>query len=223
MIPTVATMTSLASKRNIASTATIWPVWKNSLRAEVVFCPKSKATISKLWHRARQWDQRTRQKHKHGGIIGRSALAVWYALLHDFLNARTGRLDPSVTAISAKSGVSPRTVHTALNRLRSLGLLDWVRRCEKSRDEAGNFILRQRSNAYHPKMPADWLGSHDPDPPPPDPDSLGFPRRQHDPLSTAIADLEAGNPTSAYQALMVDHTDPLARALAQLGRTMGAI
>ena len=40
------------------------------------------------------------------------ALAVLHALIFDFLNHRTGRLDPSYAAIAAKAGVCVRTVAT---------------------------------------------------------------------------------------------------------------
>jgi hypothetical protein len=51
-----------------------------------------------------------------------TALAVLHTLIFDFLNHRTGRLDPSYAAIARKVGVRVRTVATALKRLRELGI-----------------------------------------------------------------------------------------------------
>src|ERR1044071_9159447 len=85
-------------------------------------------------------------------------LAALYALLFDFLNHRTGRLDPSLDAIAAKAGCCRRAVVDALARLRDLGLLAWRRRCEETRDAEGRFRLRQRTNAYGLLPPAQWIG-----------------------------------------------------------------
>jgi DNA-binding transcriptional regulator YhcF (GntR family) len=79
---------------------------------------------------------------------------VLHALVFDFLNHRTGRLDPSYAAIAAKAGVCVRTVASALQRLKALGILNWMRRCAESwRD--GRFVLEQETNAYAvlPEMP----------------------------------------------------------------------
>jgi hypothetical protein len=51
---------------------------------------------------------------------------VLHALMFDFLNFATGRLDPSYVAIARKANVCERTVATALARLRELGILHWV-------------------------------------------------------------------------------------------------
>jgi hypothetical protein len=182
-----------------------------------------KKAASKIWHKARDWDRRTRQKHRHGGIIGRSTLAVLYSLLWDFLNHETGRLDPAIAAIAAKAGVSARTAAYALQKLRSLGLIIWQRRCEASHDETGAFRLRQRSNAYGIVSPTQWHGYTDSEPPTPQRDELGFPARRQTPLEEA-SQLEHGNlDASTYRLLMSDQTDRLAVALAQLGRAMAAI
>ena len=101
----------------------------------------------RLWHRARDFDRGTHQPGHHGGAVGHAGLAVLHALIFDFLNHRTGRLDPSYAAIAAKAGVCVRTVASALQRLKALGILNWVRRCaENWRD--GRFVLEQQSNAY---------------------------------------------------------------------------
>ena len=67
------------------------------------------------------FDRGTHQPGRHGGAVGHTALAVLHALIFDFLNHRTGRLDPSYAAIAAKAGVCVRTVASALQRLKALG------------------------------------------------------------------------------------------------------
>lgn len=97
-----------------------WPIWRNSVAGPVRFAPMSRKEAARLWHKARRWDRKTRQPGRHGGIIGRTALAALYAPLFDFLNHRTGRLDPSLDAIAAKAGCCRRAVVDALARLRDL-------------------------------------------------------------------------------------------------------
>ena len=43
-----------------------------------------------------------------GGALGNSALQVLHALIFDFLNYRSGRLDPSYAAIAHKANVCER-------------------------------------------------------------------------------------------------------------------
>ena len=57
--------------------------------------------------------------------MGHAALQVLHALIFDFLNYASGRLDPSHAAIARKANVCERTVRNALNRLRDLGILSW--------------------------------------------------------------------------------------------------
>jgi len=202
------------------STATIWPVWSGSVTVADRPTLLSKKNAQQIWFRARKWDQRTRSPRKHGGTIGRSALAVLYSLLHDFLNFKTGRLDPAVKTIARKAGLSPRAVHTAINKLRALGLLAWQRRCEKSRDREGRFILSQLSNAYtvlsRPDL-ADLAGELS--------ETLaaieiGRPVPIDTTLEAAAKAAATGNTAEAVKHLATDDRDPLALALAGLYRAM---
>lgn len=129
---------------SLPQTFAAWPVWHDSTRAEVWFMPTSRKAIARIWHKARRWDRETRQPGKHGGTIGRTALATLYVLAFDFLNYRTGRLDPSLDAITAKD-----------------------------RDAEGRFRLRQRTNAYGLLPPTQWKGYLDDDPPEPAAATLG--------------------------------------------------
>jgi hypothetical protein len=117
-----------------------------------------KKVAVKLWHRARDFDRGTHEAGKHGGAVGPTALAVLHALIFDFLNFRSGRLDPSYAAIAAKAGVCIRTVATALAKLKALGILNWVRRCAERHDADGRFVLEQQTNAYAVLPESQWRG-----------------------------------------------------------------
>jgi hypothetical protein len=95
-----------------------WPVWAESSEKPVEFTPMPKKAAVKLWHRARDFDRQTRKKGGHGGALGPSALQVLHALIFDFLNFQTGRLDPSQKAIARQANLCPRAVSDALKRLK---------------------------------------------------------------------------------------------------------
>ncbi len=200
-----------------------WPVRVDSVRGTVTFHPISKKQAAKLWPKARTWDQKTHTAGKHGGIIGRTGLAVLYTLIFDFLNWKSGRLDPALATIARKSGVSERTVSKVLKHLKTLGVLNWVRRCETAYTTAGQFILRQRSNAYAIITSSSWIGYRETEPPPPDPATCGMPDPYPTPLERVAKDGLSAKPETAYSDLMSDQSDRLAVALAQLGRLMGRI
>jgi len=86
----------------------------------------------------------------HGGAVGHSGLQVLHALIFDFMNYTSGRLDPSY-AIAKAANVCERTVNNAITRLKELGILNWVRRCAESMRD-GRFVLEQETNAYPSPM-----------------------------------------------------------------------
>jgi hypothetical protein len=199
-----------------APTRAPWPVWRGSVAKPVRFVPLAKKAAIKLWHHARDLDRGTHQPGQHGGAVGHTALQVLHALIFDFLNHRTGRLDPSYAAIAAKAGVCVRTVATALKRLRELGILNWVRRCAESwRD--GRFVLEQETNAYAVLPESQWRGYRAPPEPPasPWPDTWGEAPRM--PSALVLAALE-GDLAGKVHALASDPKDGLAAALARLGQ-----
>ena len=199
-----------------------WPVWRSSVPGPVRFAAISRKQAAKLWHKARRWDRETRRPGRHGGVIGRTALATLYTLLFDFLNHRTGRLDPSLDAIAHKAGCCRRAVVDALARLRDLGLLFWQRRCEETATP------RATSGCASAPTPTGYCRRHNGEaigtrPPPPDPTTLGAPERVPDPLEAAVAELTNGQRMAALATLEADPGDKLASALAALGRAMGAV
>lgn len=198
-----------------------WRVWRNSTTEAVRFAPLPKKEAARLWHKARRFDRQTRQPGKHGGAIGRTALNVLYALLFEFLDYRSGRLDPSYEGLARRAHVCRRAVASALQRLRALGLLHWLRRCREGRDAAGRFVLTQETNAYAVLPPSHWRGYSEP--PEPHPTAWGA----ETPLpclieqAATLHDDGCGHRSLAAR-LEADPADSLAAALAALGRAMSA-
>jgi hypothetical protein len=199
-----------------------WPVWSDSTTKEIKYQPLPRKAATRLWHRARDFDRQTRRKDHHGGAVGHSALQVLHALIFDFLNYASGRLDPSYAAIARKANVCQRTVATAIQRLKALGILNWVRRCAESRREDGRFVLEQETNAYAVLPALQWRGYREPpEAPPPAPGTWG----DHPPLPSLLAQAAAerqagGTMQGVIGILDSDPSDALARALARLGRAV---
>jgi hypothetical protein len=199
------------------------PVWSESTTKPVEFTPLPKKAAMRLWQYAREFDRQTKEKGLHGGAVGHTALKVLNTLIFDFLNFATGRLDPSYAAIAKKANLSESAVHTALTRLRDLGILDWVRRCEDGWC-SGRYWRRQLTNAYA-ILPTGWKGyTPPPEPPPPMRATWGAPERMPDILAAAVAAGQTGGPKAQVQALRLglygspkDDTTELAAALAKLG------
>src|SRR5271168_947137 len=91
-----------------------WPVWRDSTTAEVRFAPLPKKKAVRLYHKARQFERQTRQKGKQDGALGRNGLAVLHAMLFDFINYATGRLDPAYSTIAHKACISIRSAARGL-------------------------------------------------------------------------------------------------------------
>ena len=201
-----------------------WPVWKDSARSEVRFVPLAKKVAVKLWHKARVFDRSTKLAGKHGGVIGHSALKVLHTLIFDYLNFKTGRLDPSYEGIARKANLARSTVAEALKRLKALGLLNWVRRCVEDIVD-GRYALKQETNAYAVLPPSQWVGFVDvPDgPPPPAAGTWGNPPPMPEILAQAIeARRDGAGLEGAARILELDPTDKLGAALARLARSMAA-
>ena len=206
------------------------PVWKGSARDGVKYHPISRKERMTIWHEAVRMSQdRARVCKTGGGAAGGArdarrsrlngnALSVLRVLLFDFLNMRTGRLDPSYEGIAHKTGLSRATVARALATLRQLGIINWVRRCYGVMD-GGRYVLEQLRNAYAVLMPATWRG-HTPaaQPPAPMPDVWGAAPTRQGIAEEAMADLPAERSTEqVVRALRADPDNPLMAALARLG------
>src|SRR4051794_4015543 len=197
-------------------TYAVWPVWAGSTRKPIKFQPLTKKAATRLWHRARDFDRQTRREGHHGGALGHAALQqVLHTLIFDFLNYASGRLDPSHATIARKANVCERTVRNALNRLRDLGILNWVRRCTESW-RAGRFVLEQETNAYALQPPSGWRDYQEPpEAPAPAPGTWGNHPPLPDVVTQAAADRRAGATLQGtIRTLGSDPGDALAAVLA---------
>jgi hypothetical protein len=213
-------MTGLFSSESPRPAA--WPVWSDSVRSDSPSAPRFKALRSKkatlaLWHRARQFERRTRRPGKQDGRLGRNALLVLHALIFDCLNHVSGRLDPSYATLARYGNLSMRSVARGLEVLKEVGIVTWIRRCSWD-DETGQ--LCQDTNAYFIQGESNWRGYAMP--PPPDRDALGCPPPMPDALATigGGADLHSSIMRAADLAgagkSAPEPRDNLAAALARL-------
>ena len=134
-----------------------WPVWKDSTTKKVKFAPLAKKEAVRIFHKARAFERQTRQPGKQDGALGRNGLLVLHALMFDFLNYATGRLDPAIATIARKACISISSVKRGLANLKLAGVLNWIRRAAETRDEKGRFCLEQDTNAYGIVPPSQWL------------------------------------------------------------------
>ena len=146
----------------------------DSTRQPVRWTRIDRRSATKIFHQARALDRRSHVAGKHGGRIGHTGILVLECLIFDHLNWRTGQLDPSYEAIAAKANLARSTVGAALRRLKELGILNWLRRCEETM-EGGRYVLRQISNAYAVLPPSLWraVGLLPAKAPPPAPGAWG--------------------------------------------------
>jgi DNA-binding Lrp family transcriptional regulator len=84
---------------------------------------------------------------QHIGPLTRAYLDVLRALLWGFHNALSGRCYPSYERIAEKAKVSRATVAEAIKALEAAGVLTWVNRIVRLREQ-GVIVLRRISNAY---------------------------------------------------------------------------
>jgi hypothetical protein len=198
-----------------------WRVWNDSTTAKVRFAPVAKKQAVRLYHKARQFERQTRLPGRQDGALGRNGLAALHALLFDFLNYATGRLDPSYEAIARKACISVRSVARGLASLRRAGVLNWLRRCVESRDPQGRFCLEQDTNAYAVLPPSQWRGFVEDEPPPPHPATWGATPPLPDQITLAADEMQRGAHKTALSVLACDPNDTLALALASFGRALG--
>jgi hypothetical protein len=131
-------------------------VWSKSARQPVKWARIDRKAAAEIWREARRMNQ-TRRGKGLGGVIGPAAMAVLQSLLFDFLNYKTGQLDPSYEGLAKKTGLSRATVARALVRLKELRILNWVRRCTGFMD-GDRYRLSQDRNAYAVLPPTGWRG-----------------------------------------------------------------
>lgn len=199
-----------------------WPVHAGSYRSAPANRPVPREQAYQWYRHARIFNRTTDKNGASGPRLHSSALRVYEALIFDFLNFRTGRLDPSYERLAHVTQLARSTIAIALRRLASSRLLSWTRRCRSENTEQG-FRLRQETNAYRLNRPEDWLGYRPaPDTPPtPHPDEWGAHPPQRSVLEQAIAEQSTSADSSTQIAILQsDETDDLALALARFGTAL---
>ena len=112
------------------------------------FARMPKKAVVRLWHRAHDFDRRTRQpgSGKHGGAVGLQRAAGPARADLGFLNFATGRLDPSYAGIARKTNVCaplPTPSSGSEASVSSIGYAGVPGACAM-----GRFVLEQETNAY---------------------------------------------------------------------------
>jgi hypothetical protein len=212
----------IADVRNGTSYAA-WRVWSGSTIKDVRFVPMPKKAAVRIYHKAIDWNQSGKLAGRHGGLIGSHVLLVLHTLIFDFLNHKTGRLDPSYKALQRATRLCRQTVAKALARLKELGIINWVRRCTEDHDESGRFMLRQETNAYAILPSSQWRGYVEIlEPKPPHPSSWGACPPLPSLVEQATAEAQYGDSmTGIVRRLDADPDDELALTLSSLGRSLG--
>ena len=87
--------------------------------------PHNQRLAEAIWDKAADWDWTTRQKGRHGGIIGRSAMQLLRVLLFvNWVDVRPRPLELTLDALANIAEMSRTTLIKALHRLGELGMLD---------------------------------------------------------------------------------------------------
>src|SRR4051794_21399398 len=193
------------------------PAWHDSVALPVIFQPIPRKKAAAIWNKARRLDMKTGRKSRHGGMVGRSALTVLSVLIFDFLDYASGRLDPSHAAIARKARMCERSVRTALAKLKTLGIVNWLRRATKEYGPWG-VTHKQDSNAYILSEPPILKEG---DPPLPLPHELGSVPSLPDIMTQAVEAMKQGDTRTMVAIMESDPKDALAACWAAFYREMG--
>jgi hypothetical protein len=218
-VPSLPGMTALAGSLKTCAPS---PVWRDSTTGDVKFHPLPKKQAVKLYHRARDFERRTRAPGKQDGRLGRNGLAVLHALIFDYLDFRTGRLDPGYAALARKACIGVRSVARGLQALKASGVLNWLRRCTATFKD-GRCVLDQDTNAYAILPSSQWRGYVEPpEAPPPQSGTWGdHPCGMRAPMEEAVIEQRSGSGmTAVIKQLELDKPGSVGAALASLGRGM---
>jgi DNA-binding MarR family transcriptional regulator len=125
--------------------------------------------LAKLLFLAEALDRNSHQPGRHGGMIGRTGLAVLRALITRFYNKQSGRLDPSLEAIARAANVARSTVQEAITRLELAGLIERFRRiyrtrvvlcCQLTGRPYEAIRVLQDTNGYRLNVPVPYRAEH---------------------------------------------------------------
>ena len=110
--------------------------------------------LTRVWFVALTLERKTwatREKGKHGGALGRSALELLRTLLF-VVSKGEGRVYPSLDQLARLARMSRQTVVSAIERLKSLGFITVHRRIKRIHTSLGLRVV-QDSNAYVYDLP----------------------------------------------------------------------
>ena len=156
----------------------------------------------------------------HAPGKGRAIIAAFRALI-DFMDWKTGRLDPAYSTIAKRAKYGRTTIWKALNWLRKMGVIAWIPCCTRLFFDDGRFELRQESNAYALLPPSQWAGFGEKPPEKPAPQEWGAAPALPAGIDAFVATRAEGQSVAkAIDAMAEDQTDELALALARLGRAL---
>ena len=122
---------------------------------------------------AERFERAGKRPGKRTGPLGTVAIEVLRELLR-LVDYRTGRLDPALTTLMARTRRSKDAVVRALAALRRHGFVDWVRRYVATGAVGPGPQVQQTSNAYRLALPPAalrLLGRAAEDAPPPEDDA----------------------------------------------------
>lgn len=102
---------------------------------------------ARIMYLAERLNTNTRRPGEHGGCLKDSGLQVLRALLFQFLDPKTGRLDPSLDTLARHTGHCKATIVAALKRLRAAGFVTWAQRVALVRI-GGEMRPQQVTNGY---------------------------------------------------------------------------
>lgn len=198
-------------------------VWKGSKPGDVKFAPlganrrAARSAAAQIYHDARRFERQTRKRGKQDGAIGRNGLAILHALLFDFMDYASGRLDPGYLAIAYRANISISSVYRGLVKLKKVGVLNWITRVYHKKIE-GAWRKAQDTNAYAVLSPMSWKGfkGATPDAPPLDREAVGRPERVVDPAEDPLHDVVAARRAGASIDTMADMLERRADRLSQM-------
>ena len=122
-------------------------------RFEGVFWRPFKARdVARYLAAAERFERTGKKPGARNGPLGTVAIEVLRELLR-LVDFRSGRLEPALTTLMARTKRSKDAVVRALAALRRCGFVDWVRRYEPTGETGPGPRVKQASNAYRLALP----------------------------------------------------------------------
>ncbi len=113
------------------------------------FRPKD---VARFLTAAERFERAGKKPGKRNGPLGTVAIEVLRELLR-LVDYRTGRLEPALTTLMARTRRSKDAVVRALDALRRHGFVDWVRRYVPTGAKGPGPQVQQATNAYRLALP----------------------------------------------------------------------